>query len=155
MALHLYSVPLEQAEPAAVNGGDVISQAQTALVVDSLHTQEPPGLQAEVDTVLASYYSKRFHGRKTASGERFDRFALTCAHRTLPFGTILKVTNPSTQKSVIVRVNDRGPFKKNRKLDLSYAAAREIGMLRKGVMRVTMEILPPDDSLAVKLVQNR
>lgn len=144
LALQLYSTPLMQAEPVTGIGSDEISQDMSALVLDSLHTQEPPGTATVVDTVIASYYSTRFHGRKTANGEIFDRFALTCAHKTLPFNTILKVTNPRNNKSVIVRVNDRGPFKKNRKLDLSYAAAKEIDMLKAGVIKVWMEILPND-----------
>jgi rare lipoprotein A len=142
LGLQLYCTPLMKAEPAAVIGSDEFKQSQIALLMDSLHTQEPPGIPAVVDTVIATYYSTRFHGRKTASGEIFDRFALTCAHQTLPFNTILKITNPKNDKSVVVRVNDRGPFKKNRKLDLSYAAAKEIGMLRCGVIPVVMEVLP-------------
>jgi len=153
LGLQLYCTPLMQAEPATGLGSDEIGQGQTALVLDSLHTQEPPGTKTLVDTVVATYYSKRFHGRPTANGEIFDRFALTCAHKTLPFDTILKVTNPKNNKSVMVRVNDRGPFKKNRKLDLSYAAAKEIGMLKAGVMKVRMQIMP-EDSLKSELVSN-
>lgn len=152
IGLQLYSTPLMQAEPATGLGSDEISQSQAALVQDSLHTQEPPGIAATADTVVATYYSKRFHGRRTASGEKFDRFALTCAHKTLPFNTLLKVTNPKNNKSVVVRVNDRGPFKRNRKLDLSYAAAEEIGMLSAGVMEVVMEVLSAD-SLNTRLVK--
>jgi rare lipoprotein A len=151
IGLQLYSTPLMQAEPATGLGSDEISQSVAALVQDSLHTQEPPGTAA-ADTVVATYYSRRFHGRRTASGEKFDRFALTCAHKTLPFNTLIKVTNPNNNKSVVVRVNDRGPFKKNRKLDLSYAAAEELGMLSAGVMKVVMEVLPAD-SLNTSLVK--
>jgi rare lipoprotein A (peptidoglycan hydrolase) len=150
--LQLYSVPLMKAEQATGLGSDEIRQEQTDLVLDSQQTQEPPGLCAAVDTVTATYYSRRFHGRKTANGDRYDRLAFTCAHKSLPFDTLLKVTNPNTNKSVIVRVNDRGPFKKHRTLDLSYAAALEIGMLHKGVMKVLMEIIP-DDSVDAKLTK--
>jgi len=90
--------------------------------------------------MVATYYSKRFQGRKTASGERYNRDALTCAHKTLPFQTLLKITNPQNSKSVIVRVNDRGPFNRGRDIDLSYAAAKEIGMLAAGVLPVQVEV---------------
>ncbi|MBP9036920.1 MAG: septal ring lytic transglycosylase RlpA family protein [Candidatus Cloacimonetes bacterium] len=91
--------------------------------------------------MIATYYSKRFHGRKTASGERYNRDAFTCAHKSLPFQTLLKITNPQNGKSVTVRVNDRGPFNRNRDIDLSYAAAKEIDMLAAGVLPVEVEIM--------------
>jgi rare lipoprotein A len=144
LGLQLYCTPLMKAEQATGIGSDEISQSQTALMIDSKHTQEPPGTPTVVDTVIATYYSRRFHGRKTASGDRYDRLELTCAHKTLPFNTLIKVTNPRNNKSVVVRVNDRGPFKKNRKLDLSYAAAKEIDLIHAGVMPVIMEVLPYD-----------
>lgn len=92
-------------------------------------------------TGKASYYANKFHGRKTASGERYDRTAFTAAHRKLPFGTRVRVTNLGNGKSVTVRVNDRGPVKKSRVIDLSLAAAREIGILRKGIADVGIEIV--------------
>ena len=92
-------------------------------------------------TVQASYYSKQHHNRKTANGERFNMYALTAAHKTLPFNCKVKVTNKSNGKSVIVRINDRGPFHGNRALDLSYAAAKTIGMIPQGVSTVSYEIL--------------
>lgn len=90
---------------------------------------------------VASYYGPGFHGRRTANGERFDQNAMTAAHKTLPFGTRLRVTNPATGKSVTVRINDRGPFHGNRVLDLSKGAAAVIGMVNAGVQRVRMERL--------------
>jgi len=87
---------------------------------------------------LASWYGPGFYGRKTANGTRFKKEALTCAHRTLPFGTRLIVTNPNTGQSVEVLVNDRGPYIPPRIIDLSYAAARQIGLLKSGVMTVTL-----------------
>jgi rare lipoprotein A len=84
----------------------------------------------------ASYYANKFHGRRTSSGEFFNQDSLTCAHRTLPFGTYLKVKNQKNGKEVIVRVNDRGPFVKGRVVDLSRAAAEQIGMLQSGVATV-------------------
>jgi rare lipoprotein A len=90
---------------------------------------------------LASYYADRYQGHKTASGERFDAARLTAAHRTLPFGTRVRVTNLDNGRSVVVRVNDRGPFASGRVIDLSQAAARQLDMLRAGVARVKLEVL--------------
>ena len=90
---------------------------------------------------VASYYGKRFHGRRTANGERFNMNAMTAAHRTLPFGTRVKVTNPRNGRSVTVRINDRGPFHGNRSIDLSRGAAARIGLVHAGVGRVKLEIL--------------
>ena len=91
------------------------------------------------DYVVASWYGPKFNGRPTSSGERFDMYAMTSAHKTLKFGTKLRVTNPDNNKSVIVTVNDRGPFIRGRDLDLSYGAAKEIGLMEKGVGRVKIE----------------
>lgn len=91
--------------------------------------------------VVASWYGQEFHGRPTASGERFDMYASTCAHKKLPFGTTLKVTNISNGKTVTCIVNDRGPFVPGRDLDLSYGAAREIGLTGPGTARVSLEYL--------------
>lgn len=96
------------------------------------------GAEAKPVTGMASYYKS---GYKTASGERFNPNGLTCAHRTLPFGTKLRVTNIKTGKSVIVRVNDRGPFSHGRVLDLSFGAAREVGLVASGVGRISFEIV--------------
>lgn len=84
----------------------------------------------------ASYYADFFHGRLTSNGEIFSQDSLTCAHRTLPFGTYLKVTNKRNNQEVIVRVNDRGPFIEGRVIDLSRAAAEQLGMIHAGVVRV-------------------
>lgn len=89
----------------------------------------------------ASFYSKHLSGRKTASGEPYDPKALTAAHRTLPLGTQVKVVNPKNDKSVVVTVNDRGPVPKNRVIDLSSAAADELGMKKSGVTRVETEVV--------------
>ena len=90
---------------------------------------------------LASYYGKKFHGRLTANGEKFNRYLYSAAHKTYPFGTILRVTRISTGRVVLVRVNDRGPYKKDRILDLSYAAAKELAMLKSGLAQVKIEVL--------------
>ena len=94
-----------------------------------------------VQVGVASWYGPKFHGRKTASGEIFDMHALTAAHRTLPFGTLVRVTYLKTGKSVVVRINDRGPWKRGRIIDLSYAAARKIGLVRDGTGRVRLEVV--------------
>ena len=90
---------------------------------------------------IASYYSNDFQGRKTSSGEIFDNSKLTAAHRKWPFGTIVRVTNIETNACVEVRINDRGPVKQERVIDLSLAAAREIGIERAGLARVTVEVV--------------
>ena len=89
----------------------------------------------------ASYYADRYHGRTTANGERFDVNALTAAHKTLPFNTVVRVTNLKNGKSVTVRVNDRGPFVEGRVIDLSPAAARKIDMIRDGVVPVRLDVV--------------
>ncbi|WP_343520830.1 septal ring lytic transglycosylase RlpA family protein [Sphingomonas sp.] len=90
---------------------------------------------------MASYFSREIAGNRTASGERCDPDALTAAHRTAPFGSRMHVTNLSTGRSVIVRINDRGPFRAGRVIDLSHAAAREIGMHRSGTAKVSLALL--------------
>jgi rare lipoprotein A len=100
----------------------------------------------ETSQGLASFYSNRFHGRKTASGERYDRKRLTAAHPKYPFGTWLRVTSDENNKAVVVRVNDRGPRKGSRIVDLSYAAASQLGIVRAGIAGVKVEVIDwPDD----------
>ena len=91
---------------------------------------------------IASWYGKEFHGRRTANGEIYDMFQLTAAHNSAPLGIHAIVTNLDTGRSVRVRINDRGPFVGNRILDLSYAAARRLGMLETGLARVRIQFLP-------------
>lgn len=91
----------------------------------------------------ASWYGKRFNGRKTANGEKYDMHDMTAAHRSLPFGSFLRVTNLTNQKQSIVRINDRGPYIRNRVLDLSFAAADALDMIKQGVSRVRIEVFPP------------
>ena len=91
-------------------------------------------------TGMASYYADEFHGRTTANGEWFDMHDLTAAHQTLPFNTRVRVINLSNGLEVYVRINDRGPFKKNRIIDLSYAAAEKIGLIGPGTAKVELEL---------------
>lgn len=96
---------------------------------------------------LASWYGPGFHGRKTASGKRYDQHDLTCAHRTLPFGTRLKITNLANGQELIVTVNDRGPFVRRRIVDVSHEVASQLDFLHKGTTRVRIETLPPETAL--------
>lgn len=113
---------------------DAQKAADQAKHKSSLPVQDAPSRRAKIFKGLASWYGGKFHGRKTASGERFDEDKLTCAHRTLPFGTELLVMNPATGKACTVTVNDRGPYHGKRVIDLSKAAARKLGI--NGVGRV-------------------
>ena len=99
-----------------------------------------PKVHKAYDCVV-SYYGKDWHGRLTANGERFDHTAMTAAHKKLPFDTKVRITYPKTGKSVVVRINDRGPYVKGREFDLSEAAAKKLGMIEEGVCRVRAEIL--------------
>lgn len=111
------------------------------LAAESRFASAPVEEAAEVmATGMASYYGAELAGRRTASGERFDPADLTAAHRTLPFGTMLRVTNPGNGQSVVVRINDRGPFHGNRLIDLSREAAERIGLVRTGSGRVELAL---------------
>lgn len=95
----------------------------------------------ETQSGKASFYSPSFNGRRTASGEKFNSKEYTCAHRSLPFGTYIKVTNLDNCKTVVVKVNDRGPFVRGRIIDLSYIAAKELQMIGSGTAKVSIEVL--------------
>lgn len=117
-------------------------------VTESSISAEPSAVQPEPingsSTTLmgkATFYGREFHGKKTASGERYDMHDFTAAHKSLPFNTILLVTNLDNRETVRVRVNDRGPFIKGIDIDLSYAAAKKIGMISSGHAPVSMEII--------------
>lgn len=101
---------------------------------------EPRDSEGVLEKGLASWYGSKFHGRRTASGERFDRHAFTAAHRTLPFGSRVRVRSVVTGKEVVVRINDRGPFKRSRVIDLSQTAFNALGLQGRGVTQV--ELLP-------------
>jgi rare lipoprotein A len=90
---------------------------------------------------IASYYAQEFDGRRTASGETYDMHQLTAAHRTLPFNTTVRVTHQQTGESVVVRINDRGPFKDDRVIDLSLEAAKRLGLIARGTGPVRLEVL--------------
>ncbi|NVK29703.1 MAG: septal ring lytic transglycosylase RlpA family protein [Gammaproteobacteria bacterium] len=124
---------LEEPEVVKVSAGDIGTEVKL-----------PNGKRKKVLQVLkggASYYAEYFHGRLTANGERFDMNAMTAAHKTLPFGTWVRVRRTDTGKSVIVRINDRGPFIKGRIIDLSKEAGRRLGLMKIGVAKVEVDVL--------------
>ena len=126
------SAPVSGTAPAV---GAVDVTAITAPV------EEADDAGTAIGTGVASYYGAKFNGRRTASGERFDMNQLTAAHRTLPFGSLVRVTNPANGKSVVVRINDRGPFHGNRVIDLSRSAATELGLIARGSGKVELALV--------------
>jgi len=118
----------------------------TVLASCSGRREARPELPYEKRTVVASWYGADFHGRPTSSGRLFDMHGRTCAHKELPFGTVLYVTNLSNGRSVECTVNDRGPFVQGRDLDLSYGAAREVGLTGPGTAAVAIEVTGRDES---------
>lgn len=124
-----------------------VSEARSLHLSDD---EKTPAAAARRTTVMrgrASWYGREHQGHRTSNGERFDRTKYTCAHKTLPFGTRLRVTNPVTKKSVVVRVTDRGPFRHQRILDLSEIAARPLGIVDQGAVSVVAEVVPNDTPL--------
>lgn len=161
-ACGLLAIPAGSAGLAQSGGGDFTTQfapystlppapqradgaVDITTITPPIERPPPPPQGAEVmrslGTGIASYYGKRFHGRRTANGERFNMNAMTAAHKTLPFGTRVRVTNPRNGKSVVVRINDRGPFVRGRTIDLSRAAASRIGIIQRGHGRVKLDIV--------------
>jgi rare lipoprotein A len=135
---------LALALPASVLAEEVVQELPTDYIpVEERELlpllQEPQVM--ELGTGEASWYGKRFAGRPTANGETFDPGELTAAHRELPFGSLVRVTHLRNGKSVIVRINDRGPFHKRRVIDLSRAAAEQLGMTHSGRAQVRLELL--------------
>ncbi|UNT60636.1 septal ring lytic transglycosylase RlpA family protein [Acinetobacter sp. ASP199] len=108
-------------------------------VIEKLNTVASNTVRKFSQTGTASWYGRQFHGRKTASGETFDMNAMTAAHRSLPLNCYIRVTNKNNGKSVVVKVNDRGPFHGNRVVDLSYGAAKRLGITNAGVAKVSIE----------------
>jgi rare lipoprotein A len=118
--------------------------ASAALVSAACSANHRPGTAAApaVSRGTASWYGPKFNGRRTANGERYDMRSMTAAHRNLPFGTLVQVTNLENGRQAVVRINDRGPYGRRRVIDLSYAAARQLGMIGAGTARVEMAVLP-------------
>ncbi len=112
--------------------------AQTAKSVRDAHEKK---ITPDIETGIASYYHRKFQGRLTASGQRYDSLKMTAAHNSLPFGTRIKVTNLRNKRSVIVRVNDRLHHRNKRLVDLSLAGAKKLGYLKQGLLKVRVEVL--------------
>ena len=148
LAVTLAMVGLMGAGPVQADelapGDRIASLTETVATLDESIRIAPPA-EPVFETIgqgEASYYGHELAGNRTASGERFDPYGLTAAHRTLPLGTKLRVTNVANGRSVIVRINDRGPFVRSRLIDVSLGAAREIQMVRAGKAQVRLEIVP-------------
>ena len=131
------ALPLAGPAPAAQTADDRPAASEATIT--------PGGRRAErrVKRGVASYYARYFHGRRTASGERYDHGAMTVAHKSLPFGTLLRVEDERTGRRILVRVNDRGPFVRGRVLDLSGAAADRLRMRSRGTARINYEVVAP------------
>jgi rare lipoprotein A len=117
--------------------------AQAPAPASAVAAPAPAPAAANVQTGKLAWYGRKFAGRRTASGEAYDPDAMTMAHKTLPFGTKVKVTNPANKKTVTLRVNDRGPTQADRVGDVSLAAARQLGMIRAGVIDAELEVVSP------------
>lgn len=137
----------EVAPPEPVEAAFANAPARTYEVFGKSYTTRPTAAGYQ-EVGIASWYGERFHGRRTASGETYDMHGLTAAHRTLPFSTCLEVRRTGGGPSVIVRVNDRGPFDDDQRriVDLSYRAAREIDLVAPGTAEVEVRALPGDDA---------
>lgn len=132
MACSLASADLVLSQSTELNNAPVLSE----------QVEKTPEVQESKQTGLAAFYHMTFQGRRTASGESFDHGELTAAHKSLPFGTLVRVINLHNKKSVIVRVNDRGPMQAERVIDVTQRAAGLLGFLHQGMTRVALEILP-------------
>lgn len=133
-----------QAQQANEAAGTMAANGSVATAFVEIAPAAAPAAEASARLIgsgPASYYSNELAGARTASGEAFDPQELTAAHRTLPFGSLVRVTNQSNGRSVVVRINDRGPFSRGRLIDVSYAAADSIGMVRSGHANVTLELV--------------
>lgn len=118
-----------------------ISRVLPILALALMAAPEAALAHTKLGVGIASWYGPGFHGRSTANGERFDMHGMTAAHKTLPFNTTVRVTNVRNGRSVVVRINDRGPFIKSRTIDLSHGAAKALGMINAGTAKVELEII--------------
>ncbi|WP_250455044.1 septal ring lytic transglycosylase RlpA family protein [Caballeronia sp. ATUFL_M2_KS44] len=132
-----------QVEAATASSVDAPAPVESVESESAATPAEPEAASKPSQVGEASFYSSKFQGHRTASGERYDMHALTAAHRTLPLGTYVRVSNLSKTRSVVVRINDRGPFVKGRMIDLSFAAASVLGLQHAGRARVMLEPVEP------------
>ncbi len=116
-------------------------------------TSPQPPAAGRTQTGIASWYGPTFHGRTTSSGEPYNMLGLTAAHRTLPFGTFVRVTNLANERSLVVRINDRGPFVRGRIIDLSYTAAKILDLTTSGVGKVRLRVLDPAEGERIHRLQ--
>ncbi|WP_245927570.1 septal ring lytic transglycosylase RlpA family protein [Aphanothece hegewaldii] len=137
---NINAAPTKKTQPTRINSTTVPSKAP-AKVSSRPQTAQTKSRVAARKQGMASWYGPGFHGRRTANGESFNQHGMTAAHRTLPIGTRVKVTNLNNGRSVVVRINDRGPFSGGRIIDLSKGAARLIGVMQSGVAPVLLEVL--------------
>lgn len=140
------STPIEPTTSAAVIELVPVSiTTEVTAPTPPVASEEPAAPSAPQENRIgrgsASYYAAKFHGRRTASGEVFDNRAMTAAHRTLPFGSLVRVTNPANGASVVVRITDRGPFTRGRMIDVSRAAAEELGLIARGHAPVELSLI--------------
>ena len=138
-------IPISEKRFSNEVDGDTIKKDTLSIENEKMVDEIMERTATKISTGVVSWYGDKFHGRKTASGERYDKHELTAAHKSLPFGTKVKVTNIRNGKSVVVEINDRGPYAKSRVLDLSQAAFSEIGHTNTGVMQVEYEIIKGED----------
>lgn len=134
LAIGAFAAPAQAESPAALTtpAVPVTAKVTPGALTETITAVQPETVYEKIGSGMASYYGRELAGNRTASGERFNPAGLTAAHRTLPIGSKVRVTNPRTGDSVIVRINDRGPFHTSRLIDLSEAAAREIGIRAAG-----------------------
>ncbi len=149
LAVHAQNPAAPAAAPAATAAAAAAAAAAKPAMA-AAPAAASTAAAGDVSEGKLAYYGKKFAGRKTASGERFNPNALTMAHKTLPFGSRVKVTNLANKRSVVVRVNDRGPTSPDRMGDLSLAAARKVGATRKGVIDARMEVVGMSKARAAK-----
>jgi rare lipoprotein A len=143
MVAGMGAAPVPNHQQAHETPGKTIPKVATPQSSSTAKTPHKRSGSRPYQVGTASWYGKQFHGRTTASGEDFDMFELTAAHRQLPLGTYVKVTNLRNGKSIIVRINDRGPYVGDRIMDLSYGAARLLSF-RDGVERVRLDVVHPE-----------
>lgn len=143
MSSPVISLPISQLMRCmrAIGPGPFLAALLIGGAVSGCASTQPFAAPADSAVGVASYYAKAHDGRRTASGERFDMQAMTAAHRTLPFGTRVRVVNLANGRQVVVRINDRGPFRKGRIIDVSYAAAQVLGLIGPGTARVRVDVL--------------
>jgi rare lipoprotein A len=135
------SAPSPRGARAVICAASACAALALTLATAACAARTTSGAAGRPQTGVASWYGPRFHGRTTANGERYNMLDLTAAHKTLPFGTLVLVTNRDTKRSIVVRINDRGPFVRGRIIDLSYAAAKVLGASTTGVVPVQVRVV--------------